>query len=223
MERRLGARFVVVSAASNNQSMKASPLTLGELLYADPAIACVSEKDWLALVSAIAAGEETALRVLLEKTHWLVFTYLMRLTSDRRLTEDLILEVFQSVWCDAPVFDNSNGPVLGWIMRKARSCALTDARSVEVSRRSPDRIVASLLDDPVQADTASRVVPKHSRLDVALEVLTVHEREAIEAVLINGLSYSEMAQGGESIGTIKGRIRSGLSKLRRSLQEQGDE
>jgi len=203
--------------------MKAGPLTLGELLYADPAITCVSEKDWLALVCAIAGGEELALRVLLEKTHWLVFTYLMRLTSDRRLTEDLILEVFHSVWCEAPVFDSSNGPVLGWIMRKTRSCALTDARGTEVSRGSPDRIVASLLNNPVQTDVASRDVPKHPRLDAALEVLTVEEREAIEAVLINGLSYSEMAQRGASIGTIKSRIRSGLSKLRRSMQERGGE
>ena len=203
--------------------MKAGPLTLGELLYADPAITCVSEKDWLALVCAIAGGEELALRVLLEKTHWLVFTYLMRLTSDRRLTEDLILEVFQSVWCEAPVFDRSNGPVLGWIMRKARSCALTDARSAEISGRSPDRTIASLLNDPIQTDAASRDVPTHPRLDVALGVLTVEEREAIEAVLINGVSYSEMAQRGESIGTIKSRIRSGLSKLRRSMQERGGE
>lgn len=203
--------------------MKAGPLTLGELLYADPAITCVSEKDWLALVCAIAAGEEMALRVLFEKTHWVVFTYLMRLTSDRRLTEDLILEVFQSVWCEAPVFDSSNGPVLGWIMRKARSCALTDARPAEVSRRGPDGIVASLLDDHVQTNAASRSVPEHPRLEVALQELTVHEREAIEAVLIDGLSYPEMAQRGESIGTIKSHIRSGLSKLRRSMQERGGE
>jgi DNA-directed RNA polymerase specialized sigma24 family protein len=80
-----------------------------------------------------------------------------------------------------------------------------------------------LLNDPIQTDAASRDVPTHPRLDVALEELTVHEREAIEAVLINGVSYSEMAQHGESIGTIKSRIRSGLSKLRRSMQERGGE
>lgn len=54
--------------------------------------------------------------------------------------------------------------------------------------------------------------------------MTTDEREAIEAVVLDGLSYDEMAaRRGESVGTIKKRIRSGLSKLREALQEWGDE
>jgi RNA polymerase sigma-70 factor (ECF subfamily) len=204
--------------------MDASTLTLGELLYTDPATTCVPEKDWLALVRAIAAGEETALRVLFEKTYPIVFTYLMRLTDDRGMTENLILEVFQDVWCEAPVFDSANGPVLGWIMRQARSSALARARSAEPTQRGSDRIVASWMSDPIQPEAGSRRLPDDLRLQVALEALTVPEREAIEAAFLNGLSYAEVAaQRRESIGTIKNQIRSGLLKLRRVLQERGRE
>jgi RNA polymerase sigma-70 factor (ECF subfamily) len=195
-----------VNAASKNQTAGASPLTLGELLYADPSIARVSEKDWLALVRAIAAGQEPALRVLYEKTYAVVFTYLIRLTDNRELTEELILDVYQDIWCEAPVFDDTNGPVLGWIMRRARDAALGAHRDGESS-------VAG-----------SRRTPADHRLQLALATLNVKEREAIEATFLNCLSYSELAtQWQEPIGTIKSRIRSGLAKLHQALQAGGDE
>jgi RNA polymerase sigma-70 factor, ECF subfamily len=113
-----------VNAASSNQNTETSSLTLGELLYADASIAHTPEKDWVALVRAIAAGDPAALRVLYEKTYAVVYTYLIRLTGDRELTAELILDVYQDIWCEAPVFNRDDGPVLGWIMRKARATAL---------------------------------------------------------------------------------------------------
>lgn len=210
----------VVSAASDNQNMAATPLTLGDLLYADPMVACVPEKDWLALVRAIAGGEEIALRALFEKTYPLVSTYLMRMTGDRLLTENLILEVFEGVWCEAPVFDSASTPVLGWIMRQARSSALSRVSAAETLGQSSSRIVAGLLSK--RADGSSHPAPENPSLQVALADLTVEEREILEAALIEGLPYAEVAAGrGESVGSIKSRLRSGLSKLRRSLQEIG--
>jgi RNA polymerase sigma-70 factor (ECF subfamily) len=213
-----------VSAVSKDENGGAGTLTLGELLYADLAITCVPEKDWLALVRAIAAGDESALRVLFEKTYPFVFTYLMRLTGDRRRTEDLILDVFQDVWCEAPVFDGASGPVLGWIMRQARSGALTQAARGETLRRSSDGVVAGLLNDSAHAHAGDHRTQADLRLQVALETLAPQERQAIEAAFLHGLSYPEVAaQCGGSTGTIKRLIHSGLSKLRDALQEQGDE
>lgn len=213
-----------MNAASANQSTGASTLTLGELLYADPTITYVPEKDWLAIVRAIAAGDETALRVLFDKTYPIVFPYVMRLTGDRRMTDGVILDVFQDVWCEAPLFDDTNGPVLGWIMKQARSSALAHAQGAESRQRSSDRVVASLRNDPIHADKNSHRTADEARLLVALAALSVEEREAIEAALLNGLSYAEAAaQRGKTIGTLKRQVRSGLSKLQRALQEQGDQ
>lgn len=193
-----------MNAASSNQNTGASSLTLGELLYADPSIARVSEKDWLGLVRAIAAGDESALRVLYEKTYAVVFTYLIRLTGDRELTDELMLDVYQDIWCEAPVFDDADGPVLGWIMRQARSVALASRGT-------------SNLPDAERRPTAEDL-----RLQQALATLSVAEREAIEAIFLKGLSYSEMAtQWQEPVGTIKARIRSGLAKLQ-ALTAGGD-
>jgi RNA polymerase sigma-70 factor (ECF subfamily) len=212
----------VVSVVSNKQNTLATPLTLGELLYADPLIACVPEKDWLTSVRAIAGGDEIALRALFERTYPLVFTYLMRMTGDRDVSENLILEVFEGIWCEAPVFDSASSPVLGWIMRQARSCALARVDGADPLEQSFNGVVASLLSD--RADGSSRSAPRNPSLHVALEDLTAEEREILEAALIDGLPYAEVAEGrGESVGSIKSRVRSGLSKLRRALAERGGE
>jgi RNA polymerase sigma-70 factor (ECF subfamily) len=196
-----------VNAATSNHNTEAGSLTLGELLYADPSIARVAEKDWVALIRAIAAGDPSALRVLYEKTYPVVFTYLIRLTGERELTEELIVDVYQDIWCEAPVFDSADGPVIGWIMRQARNTALA-GRGTSSS--------------PTSVAERHRA-PEDRRLQQALATLSVDEREAIEAAFLEGLSYSQVAtQWQEPVGTIKGRIRSGLAKLHQALTAGGD-
>jgi RNA polymerase sigma-70 factor (ECF subfamily) len=185
-----------------------SSLTLGELLYADPAITRGEEKDWVALIRAIATGDQSALHVLYEKTSPVVFTYLIRLTGNRELTDELILQVYQDIWCHAPLFNGADGPVLGWIMRQARVAALAGRSSA--NRRS--------------AVSDAQPIPEDHRLQRALAKLSVVEREAIEATFLKGWSYSDMAtQSQESVGTIKSRIRSGLAKLYQALEAGGDD
>jgi RNA polymerase sigma-70 factor (ECF subfamily) len=218
LARILGAPSFVVSVATDNRSSIPTPVTLGDLLYADPVIACSPEKDWLTLIRAIAGGEELALRALFEKTYPLVSTYLMRMTGDRQMTEDLILEVFEGIWCEAPVFDSTSTSVLGWIMRQARTRASAHVSGGNPLEHSTSRVVASLQSE--RAATTDRPMPTNRSLQLALEDLTVEEREILEAALIGGLPYAELAAArGESVGSIKSRLRSALAKLRRSLEE----
>lgn len=203
------ARFPLVNAAPSNQNTPT--LRLGELLYADPSVAHVSENAWVALVRAIGAGDEAALRVLYEKTYALVFTYLIRLTGDRELTDELIVDVYQDIWCEAPLFNGSDGPVLGWIMRQARAAAL--AAGNKSGAADSDGAVAR-----------TQRIPEDHRLNKALATLTVEEREAIEATFLEGSSYAQIAaQWHEPPGTIKSRIRSGIAKLHQALESGGDE
>src|SRR3981189_2388097 len=97
--------------------------TLGELLYAkSPAL--VPERDWAALVEAIAAGDQLALHALYERAHRIVFTLIMRITANRETAEELTVDVFHDVWRRASRYDPANGTVLGWIMNQARSRAI---------------------------------------------------------------------------------------------------
>jgi RNA polymerase sigma-70 factor, ECF subfamily len=60
-----------------------APKTLGDLLYTDTTRAPVSEKEWVELVQSIAGGNQRALRMLYDRTHRLVYTLIVRITSNR--------------------------------------------------------------------------------------------------------------------------------------------
>ena len=120
--------------------------TLGELLYADQSQTPASESDWVALVEAIVAQDRSALRALYERTNHIVFTLVVRITSDRRTAEELTLDVFEHVWRQASSYDASTGTVLAWIMNHARRCATDRLQFDQVdgdAPRSPRRTARS--------------------------------------------------------------------------------
>src|SRR3990170_1348343 len=109
--------------------------TLGDVLYADKSKTLVSEKEWVGLVQSIAAGDQLALHALYERTHRVVFTLIMRITSNRETAEELTLDVFYDVWQRASRYDAGNGTVLGWIMNQARSRAIDRLRFEQRKKR----------------------------------------------------------------------------------------
>ena len=194
--------------------------TLGDVLYADKATP-VSETDWVALIHAIAAGHLPALHALYARSHRIVFTLTMRISNNRETAEELTLDVFHDVWRRASTFDPANGTVVGWIMNQARSRAIDRLRFEQRKKR-----VNPHAEDPAAATTAngpyeSLASQQRSRqLRSALAGLTQHEQEAIQIAFFSELTYAEAAeQLNQPLGTIKTRIRSGLQKLRKSLDE----
>jgi RNA polymerase sigma-70 factor, ECF subfamily len=198
--------------------------TLGELLYADKARSRVSEDEWIGIVRAIAAGDQSALRVLYERAHRLVFTLTMRICGNRATAEELTLDVFHDVWRRASQYDPVNGSVIGWIMNQARSRAIDRLRFAQRRKRidpgtgNPQSVAA--------ADESEKLLEAADRSRVltnALALLSSEERQAIETAFFFEASYSEVAARlNQPLGTIKTRIRSALMKLRRVLSAAGD-
>lgn len=192
--------------------------TLGDLLYADTTKRRVSEEDWVAHVTAIAAGDQLALHALYERTHRIVFTLVLRLTCNRETAEELTLDVFHEVWRRAPDYDAGSGTVVGWIMNQARSRAIDRIRFERRLKRVnpyPDA------EEPQTAGSDDLVVLRDQahQLQAGLAVLTPDERQAIEAAFFLELTYVEVAdQLKQPLGTVKTRIRTGLAKLRRALE-----
>lgn len=221
------ARFRVVSATeptARNQG-NGSHSTLGDLLYADQAKARVSEDEWIRLVRAIAAADQSALHALYERTHRLVFTLSMRITRNRATAEELTIDVFHDVWRRASEYDAANGSVIGWIMNQARSRAIDRLRFEQRQKRVNPGNEPDPQYTPAD-DGAERVLEArdHSRaLRNALALLSAEERQAIETAFFFEASYAEVAARlNQPLGTIKTRIRSGLMKLRRTLGAAGD-
>jgi RNA polymerase sigma-70 factor, ECF subfamily len=193
--------------------------TLGDVLYSSSGKPLVAEQEWVALVRAVAEGDEAALHELYDRSHRPVYTLIMRITANRETAEEVTLDVFHDVWQRSSSYDSANGTVLGWIMNQARSRAIDrlrfDNRKKRVGVRGlePSQEVTS-------ADAHDLVVWKQQSetLRDALASLTPHEHEAIETAFFSELTYAEVATRLDvPLGTVKTRIRSGLQKLREVL------
>jgi RNA polymerase sigma-70 factor (ECF subfamily) len=192
------------------------------LLYADPAKTPVSEREWVGLVQATAAGDQRALHRLYERTHRMVFTLSMRLTNDRHAAEEVTLDVFHDVWRRAATYDAAGGSVVGWIMNQARSRAIDRLRFEQRKKRAgrpdaapPPPTAASGPHETFDLRDQGRLLRE------ALTVLTPEERQAIEAAFFSELTYVEVAARlNQPLGTVKTRVRSALGKLRQALAER---
>jgi RNA polymerase sigma-70 factor (ECF subfamily) len=208
---------MVKPSVATEEHPQEAPATLGDVLYAKSKPP-VPEQDWVALVQAIAAGDQHALHALYEKANRPVFTLVMRITANRETAEELTIDVFHDVWRRASGYDAANGTVLGWIMNQARSRAIDRLRFENRKKRSSGD------DAPPPAEAAAdphdvlELREQGEALRAALAALTPDERQAIEATFFAGLTHAEAAARLEQpLGTIKTRIRSGLHKLRHAL------
>jgi RNA polymerase sigma-70 factor, ECF subfamily len=182
------------------------------------------EREWRALVASVAAGDQPALRALYDRTHRIVFTLIMRIVGNRESAEELMADVYHEVWLRAAKYDAAAGSVIGWIMNLARSRAIDRVRFDHRKKRFSPHPGA-----PTEAsgDPCSETVELKQRgkaVREALRVLTPEEREVIETAFFSEMTYAEVANSlGQPPGTVKTRIRSGLTKLRIALASAGEE
>ena len=171
------------------ETAAAAPGTLGAVLYANQPRAPEAERDWVALVRAVAKGDQVALHALFERTYRPVFTLIMRLRPERETAEALTLDVFVDLWRRAQVYDPAQGTVLAWIMNLAR------ARAVAAKPR--------------------QLRQSNEPLRAALAALRPEERYEIEVAYFAALTRAEaVAPRDQPLGRVKPLIRSGLHKLR---------
>ena len=193
--------------------------TLGDILFADKSKIHVSEDDWLQLVRAVADGDQRALHSLYEQTYRIVFTLIVRITSNQETAEEVTLDVFYDVWRKASTYDPANGSVVGWIMNQARSRAIDRLRFEHRKKRVntyPDSLRPET--DVVDPQQAFLFEEQSRLLRDALEILSPEERKAIETAFFSDLTYEETARElNQPVGTVKTRIRSGMGKLREAL------
>ena len=206
----------------NMEQRQKTAATLGDVLYARVP-APVPEQGWAALVRAIAAGDELALHALYERAHRIVFTLILRITSNREIAEELTVDVFHDVWRRASRYDAANGTVLAWIMNQARSRAIDRLRFEGRQKRSHCCDMTAPAEAVADPHDVIELRQQGAALRAALAVLTPGERQAIETTFFGGLTHAEAAARlNQPLGTIKTRIRSGLHKLRRALTAEAE-
>lgn len=112
--------------------------TLGDLLFSKPVPLSAPERDWRALVRAVASGNEDALHTLYDRMHRIVFTLMLRLVNEWDVAEELTGEAFYDVWRRAGTYGAEETSVVGWILNQARSRAIDRLQSRRPIGRPPE-------------------------------------------------------------------------------------
>jgi len=143
-----------------------------------------------------------------------VFSLILRIVHDRQTAEEILQDTFMRLWNRYELYDPEKGALLSWLFRVARNLAL-DFRRKESRRGNFD--VVFIEGDPELEELHEDVLSVETAFAVrdALSALPSAQKHLIELAYFEGLTHSELAeQTGESLGTVKSRIRLGLKKLR---------
>ncbi len=184
----------------------------------------MSELNDVDLIQATAQGDATALMSLYDRYSRLAFGLAYRILGNPSLAEEAVQDAYLQVWNRAISFDVSRGGnVRGWLM------TIVHNRSIDIRRRDIDHKPPHVsLDDAehqlsvpdVWRDVSARLTRETMRAAVA--TLPQDQRRTIELAFFEGLSHGEIAaQEDTPLGTVKGRMRLGLRKLRTVLIDQG--
>ncbi|WP_210493094.1 sigma-70 family RNA polymerase sigma factor [Patulibacter sp. SYSU D01012] len=134
--------------------------------------------------------------------------------------EDVVHDVFVRVWRDPKGFDPARGPFGAYVRMVARSRALDLLRSGQAAGRATERLATAPL--PASADVVvSEAERREARRALlrAMAALPQPQREAIALACWGDLTASEIAdRAGLPLGTVKGRLRLGLARMRAELE-----
>ncbi|HEX5690247.1 MAG TPA: sigma-70 family RNA polymerase sigma factor [Roseiflexaceae bacterium] len=178
------------------------------------------------LIAMIQRRQEAALAALYDRYIRLVYAIALRITGDRETAEEVVQDVFQNVWQAAGSFQSGVGSFSAWLMGITRHRAIDATRSKRERARAREQTIETI---PQQSDEMSldhEVAQRMLRVTVrrALAELPNNQRQAIELAYYGGLTRAEIAnQLNEPLGTVKTRLRLGLSKLRDLLQHENEQ
>jgi RNA polymerase sigma-70 factor (ECF subfamily) len=169
-----------------------------------------------ALLERIVLRDEDAVAVLYDRHSRLLYGVILRILRDRAEAEDILQEVFWSVWSKAASYNRALGVPAAWLVRLARNRAIDRIRASAVRARA-----AEAAGDPTPTDSPEQfAVASEQRADIlrALRSLPEEQQMLIEQAYYAGLTQSELAARFDlPLGTVKTRIRSGIIALREQL------
>ena len=178
------------------------------------------DAELMALIDRVGHRDQTALRLLYDRTAPKLFGLALRVVRQRELAEDVVQEAFMTIWRVAGDYRATLSPPMAWMGLIVRSRALDLLR-----KRTADRAQLTQEFDQIMEDTMQSDAPDPSATaDASEQALALHQclsqlegrqREVVSLAYLRDLSHSEMAEQLQlPLGTVKTWIRRGLEKLR---------
>ena len=153
----------------------------------------------------------------------LLYATIFKVVNDHSDTEEVLQEVFFSLWCKAHLFHEGRGRPVTWLNSMARNRAIDRIRAKQRRARLRDGFtteqeVNSVISTTISGSQAAVRRDNCRAVRAAILELSPVQREAIELAYFQGMTQKEIAnQLGEPLGTVKARIRRGLARLKLSV------
>jgi RNA polymerase sigma-70 factor (ECF subfamily) len=174
------------------------------------------------VMQLVADGNPRAFELIYDRHGGAAFSLAYRMVGNRVLAEDTTQEAFLSIWRSRVRYDRARGSVRTWVLGIVHKRAIDALRRGAVHDRRKETMdgVEERFEAPERTDVEAARREEAAGVREALGTLPEDQRRTIELAYFGGFSQSEIAELlGEPIGTVKGRMRLGLDKMRRRLTE----
>jgi RNA polymerase sigma-70 factor (ECF subfamily) len=172
------------------------------------------------LMQLVRRGDAQAFEVVYERHATVAFSLAYRMTQSRNTAEDVVQEAFLSLWRSGARYDRGRGSVRTWILGIVHNRAIDALRRAFVHdrRRASDEGIEERFAAAERTDVEVARRDEAREVRDALALLPTEQSRVIELAYFGGYSHSEIASMLDTpIGTVKGRMRLGLEKMRGRL------
>ncbi len=173
------------------------------------------------LLQRVAGKDSQALADLYDRFAPTALALAGRILGDRSEAEDVLQVVFTRVWQEAGRYDPAKGSPSSWLLSWVRNGAIDRLRRREALQRATTNSAANAPSAAAAHHEEHGHDPsaeERERLAKAVASLPPDQRQVIELAYFEGLSQMQIAQRlGEPLGTVKTRVRLGMTKLRQAL------
>jgi RNA polymerase sigma factor (sigma-70 family) len=178
------------------------------------------------LVQLVAERDDGALEALYDRYGKAAYSLARRILTDELLAQDVVQEVFLSLWRNARQFDAGRGTVATYLLSMTHHRAVDVVRREENlrRRRTSDEVLEFEPDPAPGVEAEAEAAERRAEVRAALAQLPPAQREALALAYFGGYTQREVASlVGVPLGTVKTRMAAGMRKLKEALREAGRE
>jgi len=174
------------------------------------------------LVPLMARGDARAFEAIYERHSGAAYSLAYRMVGARASAEDVTQEAFMNLWRSGAHYDRRRGSVRTWVLGIVHHRAIDALRRATVHdrRRAGDEGIEERFEATERTDVEAARREEAGVVRGALETLPPDQCQVIELAYFGGFTHTEIAEMLDApVGTIKGRMRLGLKKMRAQLGE----
>lgn len=179
----------------------------------------LADEDVMQLVRR---GDARAFEVIYERHSAAAFSLAYRMMGTRAGAEDVTQDAFLSLWRSGARYDRARGSVRTWVLGIVHHRAIDALRRATVHdrRRASDEGIEERFEARERTDVEAARREEAGTVRGALSLLPADQSQVIELAYFGGFTHTEIADMLDApVGTVKGRMRLGLKKMKAQLGE----